>query len=91
MSAITRRELLASAAIMGSAGILLGYEASAAASANGGYQPKPLPFNPAKLSGISEKLITSHHKNNYSGAVRRLNAIQNKIKQLPRNRFSSGL
>jgi Fe-Mn family superoxide dismutase len=39
------------------------------------YEAKPLPFDPAKLSGISEKLIVSHHDNNYAGAVKRLNAI----------------
>lgn len=39
------------------------------------YDVKPLPFDPAKLSGLSEKLIVSHHDNNYAGAVKRLNAI----------------
>ena len=31
----------------------------------GQHQPKPLPFDPAKLKGISEKLIKSHWENNY--------------------------
>ena len=31
----------------------------------------PLPFQPASLRGLSEKLITSHHQNNYGGAVKR--------------------
>ena len=35
---------------------------------------KPLPFDPAKLKGLSEKLLTSHHQNNYAGAVKRLNS-----------------
>jgi hypothetical protein len=35
-----------------------------------GKHTKPLPFDPTKLTGISEKLITSHHDNNYVGAVR---------------------
>jgi Fe-Mn family superoxide dismutase len=39
------------------------------------YQIKPLACDPAKLSGLSEKLIVSHYENNYSGAVKRLNAI----------------
>jgi len=30
---------------------------------------KPLPFDPAKLDGISEKLIRSHWENNYAGSV----------------------
>lgn len=44
---------------------------------------KPLPFDPAKLRGLSEKLINSHHQNNYSGAVKRLNLIQQQIGGLP--------
>jgi|GEM_PF-816080 len=39
------------------------------------YAMKPLTFNPAKLTGLSEKLILSHYENNYGGAVKRLNAI----------------
>ncbi len=38
------------------------------------YEMKPLSCNPAKLSGLSEKLIVSHYENNYGGAVKRLNA-----------------
>jgi superoxide dismutase, Fe-Mn family len=48
-------------------------------------QVKPLPFNPAKLQGLSEKLIVSHHQNNYAGAVRRLNQIQQQIGSLPKD------
>jgi Fe-Mn family superoxide dismutase len=39
------------------------------------YEIKPLPFDPKKLNGLSEKLLVSHHENNYAGAVKRLNAI----------------
>ena len=39
------------------------------------YAIKKLPFDPAKIKGLSEKLLVSHHENNYSGAVKRLNAI----------------
>jgi len=39
------------------------------------YAMKKLPFDPAKVPGLSEKLLTSHYENNYGGAVRRLNAI----------------
>ena len=35
-----------------------------------------LPFDPAALSGLSSKLLTSHHQNNYGGAVKRLNSIR---------------
>src|SRR5688572_7924067 len=36
----------------------------------------PLAFDPAKLPGLSEKLLTSHHQNNYGGAVKNLNAVE---------------
>jgi Fe-Mn family superoxide dismutase len=49
----------------------------------GDHELKPLPFDPAKLSGLSEKLIRSHHDNNYAGAVKRLNAIQRQLGSLP--------
>jgi Fe-Mn family superoxide dismutase len=39
-------------------------------------QPQPLPFDPKSLPGLSEKLLTSHHDNNYVGAVKRLGAIE---------------
>jgi len=39
------------------------------------YEVMPLPIDPAKVQGISEKLLVSHHDNNYAGAVKRLNAI----------------
>ena len=39
------------------------------------YQMKVLSCDPAKLPGLSEKLIVSHYENNYGGAVKRLNAI----------------
>jgi len=35
-----------------------------------------LPFDPVALSGLSHRLIASHHQNNYGGAVKRLNAIR---------------
>ena len=35
-----------------------------------------LPFDPASLNRLSSGLITSHHQNNYGGAVKRLNAIR---------------
>ncbi len=39
----------------------------------GNHQVKPLRFNPARLHGLSERLITSHHENNYAGSVKALN------------------
>jgi Fe-Mn family superoxide dismutase len=37
---------------------------------------KPLSCNPGAIAGMSEKIIVSHWENNYSGAVKRLNAIE---------------
>ncbi len=44
---------------------------------------QPLPFNPASLHGLSERLVRSHFDNNYSGAVKRLNAIRATLGGLP--------
>lgn len=46
------------------------------------YQMKPLGCDPARLKGLSEKLIVSHYENNYGGAVKRLNAINEQISTL---------
>lgn len=40
------------------------------------FQPRPLPFDPKGVPGLSEALLTSHHDNNYVGAVKRLGAIR---------------
>lgn len=45
-------------------------------------QLRPLTLNPATLHGLSEKLIVSHHTNNYTGAVKRLGAIRQQLAQL---------
>jgi Fe-Mn family superoxide dismutase len=44
---------------------------------------QPLPFDPLVLSGLSERKLRSHHANNYSGAVKRLNAIRTRLAALP--------
>jgi Fe-Mn family superoxide dismutase len=49
----------------------------------GQHQPKPLPFDPARLRGLSENILRSHHENNYTGAVKRLNLIQQQLGQIP--------
>jgi superoxide dismutase, Fe-Mn family len=48
----------------------------------GKHQPKPLPFDAAKLTGISEKMIRSHHENNYTGAVKALNVVEQRLAAL---------
>ena len=46
------------------------------------YEMKPLSCDPARVKGLSEKLIVSHYENNYGGAVKRLNAITAQLSQL---------
>ena len=46
------------------------------------YDIKPLPFDPKKLKGLSEKILASHYENNYGGAVKRLNAIAAQLAEL---------
>lgn len=46
------------------------------------YEIKPLSCDPARLNGLSEKLIVSHWENNYSGAVKRLNAIEQRLAEM---------
>lgn len=46
------------------------------------YDIKPLPFEPARIKGMSEKLLVSHYENNYSGAVKRLNDIEKQLASL---------
>lgn len=45
----------------------------------GQHQPRPLPFDPSKLKGLSERLIRSHWENNYGGSVRALNAVEQRL------------
>src|SRR2546421_5039424 len=51
----------------------------------GKHQPVPLPFDATKLNGISEKLITSHHDNNYVGAVKALNLVEQHLAEAVKN------
>ncbi|MDB5495705.1 MAG: manganese and iron superoxide dismutase, partial [Phenylobacterium sp.] len=71
---IDRRLLLSGMALAGAA-------AATAAAAQPApppptFTPQPLPFDPKGVVGLSEKLLTSHHDNNYVGAVKRLGAIR---------------
>src|SRR3954462_4986942 len=43
------------------------------------YQMKPLSCDPARIKGMSERLIISHYENNYGGAVKRLNLIEEQL------------
>ena len=74
MTAIqNRRDFIAIAA--GAAVVASAADALAQTAPKPEYAIKKLPFDPAKVKGLSEKLLVSHYENNYSGAVKRLNAI----------------
>lgn len=45
----------------------------------GRHAPKPLQFDATKLAGLSERLIRSHWENNYCGALKALNAIEQRL------------
>ncbi len=47
--------------------------------------PLPLPLTALALPGLSERLLQSHHQNNYGGAVKRLNAIRGQLAALDFN------
>jgi len=40
---------------------------------------KPLPFDPARLNGLSERLIRSHWENNYGGAMKALAVVKKQL------------
>jgi Fe-Mn family superoxide dismutase len=42
---------------------------------------RPLPFDPAKLQGLSEKMLRSHWENNYGGSVKALAAVKKRLAQ----------
>lgn len=84
MSKVSRREAIAgligsaTMAAFGSSTAVMGQDVVIPAFA-GKHQPKPLPFDAAKLNGLSEKLIRSHWENNYSGSVKALNAVEQRL------------
>ena len=92
MGDISRRTAISSLAA-GGAGLILGSSSAAKIikadeqitapwAFRGQHQPQSLPFNPAKLKGLSEKLIRSHWENNYGGAVKALNAVEQRLASL---------
>jgi Fe-Mn family superoxide dismutase len=72
---LDRRMLLGGVALAGAVAATAA-SAQPAAPAAAGFTPQPLPFDPKAIPGLSEKLLTSHHDNNYVGAVKRLGAIR---------------
>jgi superoxide dismutase, Fe-Mn family len=43
------------------------------------YKMKPIGCNPAQVKGMSERLIVSHYENNYGGAIKRLNQVEERL------------
>ena len=91
MKKISRRDaisgvLAASAGVLAFNGIGESQTDSSPMAFAGKHQPKPLPFDPTKLNGISEKLIRSHHENNYTGAVKALNVVEQRLVALSKEK-----
>lgn len=86
MTMIDRRTALTSAGLAIGAAAVSGAASTAAAAAPMAPVPtftaKPLPFDAATVPGLSAKLLTSHHDNNYGGAVKRLGAIKTEFASL---------
>jgi Fe-Mn family superoxide dismutase len=87
MNEVTRRQAIGTVSMVASGLAVAGAAGPAAAQSGpprlpafaGTHQVRPLRFNPAKLSGLSERLITSHWENNYQGSVRALNTVEEKL------------
>lgn len=75
MPAINRRTLVGGAAAIPFAGVVAANAKEKPMTPVAAMEPKPLPFDPAAISGLSERLLKSHHEKNYTGAVKRLGAI----------------
>ena len=54
------------------------------------HQMKLLSCDPARIKGMSERLIISHYENNYGGAVKRLNLIEEKLGELDFTNVAAG-
>ncbi len=77
-----RRQVLAGAALVGALAAADTSPALAQAKATPDFVAQPLPFDPKTIVGLSEKLLVSHHDNNYLGAVKRLGAIDAQLATL---------
>jgi Fe-Mn family superoxide dismutase len=80
-AAFDRRALLTATGLAGLAAALPAAAQSVAAPA-AAFTARPLPFDPKAVPGLSEKLLTSHHDNNYVGAVKRLGVIRAEFAKL---------
>lgn len=91
MKNISRREAISGVLATGASVLAFGSIADSQTDSlpmafAGKHQPKPLPFDATKLTGISEKLIRSHHENNYTGAVKALNVVEQRLTVLAKEK-----
>ncbi|HEX7478225.1 MAG TPA: Fe-Mn family superoxide dismutase [Polyangiales bacterium] len=49
------------------------------------HTPVALPFAAGSLNGLSERMMTSHHENNYTGAVRNLNGVEKELARITKD------
>jgi Fe-Mn family superoxide dismutase len=85
-----RRDFIWSAGLVAgavAATTLIERSALAQTTSNAGFKPmtykiKPLPFDPKAIKGLFEEVLVSHYANNYSGAVKRLNAMGGQLAEL---------
>src|SRR5687768_10190447 len=86
-----RQVLVGAAALAASAFIAPRAEAAPNAKAavpapalalQGNHKLEPLVFDPAKLNGLSERMMRSHHENNYGGAVKNLNRVERELSSI---------
>jgi superoxide dismutase, Fe-Mn family len=89
---MTRREAVTSgvlvagaASVLTSGGVAMADQEPKTNGAGGPRVPRgkhaitPLPFDPKKLKGLSERLLVSHHENNYGGAIKNLNKVEEEL------------
>jgi Fe-Mn family superoxide dismutase len=85
---LDRRAFVQSGAVLATGAALAAAAPSAAAQTGGpapagpkptSFDVKPMPFDPGRIKGLSEKILTSHYANNYTGAVKRLNQITEQL------------
>ena len=73
---------LASGSVLGLSGTGMAASPAQSSVPPGKHVLAPLPFNPKKLKGLSEKLLMSHHENNYGGALKNLNKVEEQLQQI---------
>jgi Fe-Mn family superoxide dismutase len=86
MSEVTRRDAIslmgagaATAAVAALPAEARAQPQAAPPSPRRAHAPVPLPFDPARLQGLSERLIRSHWENNYIGSVNAFNMVETRL------------